>query len=636
MIAIGQWADGPVTPVFFGCADITSVAIPDSVTSITGDTFLGCTGLTSITVAEDNPQYSSQDGILFDKAAQVLLAYPGGKKGAYSIPDSVTSIGYCAFDRCTGLTSVTIPGSVTSIGYYAFSGCTGLTSITAAADNSQYSSQDGVLFDKAAQVLLAYPGGKKGAYSIPSSVTSIGEEAFEDCAGLTSVTIPGSVTSIGRSAFDRCTGLTSVTIPSSVTEIGYYSYSDSYRFGGAFSDCTGLISATIQSSVIGEAMFSGCSSLTSVTIENDVTSIVYRAFEGCAGLRSVTILDSASIAWQAFYNCTEMTDFTVSAGNPQYSSQDGVLFDKGAQVLLVCPKGKKGAYSIPSSVTSIRDSAFYGCTRLTSVTIPGSVTSIGGWAFAKCTGLTSVTIPDSVTSIGSSAFYGCAGLTSVTIPGSVTSIGDSAFKDCAGLRSVTIPDSVTSIRDSAFSGCAGLTSITIPGSVTSIGGWAFAGCTGLTSVTIENGVRSIGGEAFKDCAGLRSVTIPDSVTSIGTDAFEGTAWYNSQTDGVVYAGKTAYKYKGVMPKNTTITLQNGTVSIMGFAFWYCTGLTSVMFKGSNTTISPGTSKIFPGIWWSSAFPNLRSLLSAGGAEEKNGYKMAAGTYTLSGGVWTKR
>ena len=172
-------------------------------------------------------------------------------------------------------------------------------------------------------------------------------------------------------------------------------------------------------------------------------------------------------------------------------------------------------------VTSIRNSAFFGCSGLTSITIGNSVTSIEWCAFEGCSGLTSINIPNSVTSIGQGAFHGCSGLTSINIPNSVTSIGSGAFYDCSSLTSVTIPNSVTSIRNSAFFGCSSLTSITIPNSVTSIGNWAFFGCSGLTSVTIPNSVTSIEDYAFQYCKGLTSVTIPKSVTSIGDEAFDG-------------------------------------------------------------------------------------------------------------------
>ncbi len=449
---------------------------------------------------------------------------------------------------------------VTSIGDEAFYNCAGLTSIT-----------------------------------IPDSVTNIGWGAFENCTGLTSIIIPDSVTSIGEVTFYGCTGLTSVTIPDSVTSIG----------GSAFSDCIGLTSITIPYNVtsIGDCVFSGCTNLTSVTIQNSVTSIGEWAFCACTGLTSVSIGNSVtSIGDYAFCGCTGLKSITIP---DSVTSIGGGAFKDCTGLTSV---------TIGNSVTSIGEEAFYGCTGLTSITIPDSVTSIGENTFGACTGLTNVSIGNNVKYIGDQAFSWCK-ITSITIPDGVTCIGDYAFCGCTGLKSITIPDSVTSIGGGAFKDCTGLTSVTIGNSVTSIGEEAFYGCTGLTSITIPDSVTSIGSGAFGACIGLTSITIPDSVTSIGDDAFY---WCTGLTSITVSAGNTVYHStdnclieteskklilgckNSIIPSEgsvtsigdqafawceiTSITIPDSVMSIGDWAFSDCTGLTSITIPDSVTSI----------------------------------------------------
>ncbi len=442
------YADSP----FWDNYDIKKVIIEDGVTRIGDYAFSSCSALESIT-----------------------------------IPDSMTSIGRGAFDNCSSLTSITIPESVTNIEESVLNFCTSLAEIKVDDNNTAYSSKDGVLFDKNKETIIRFPEGNTCTdYTIPDSVTSIGEYAFY-CTSLTDITIPDSVTSIGRGAFNGTPWYDNQ--PDGVVYAGKVAYGYS---GYMEPDDT------------------------EITLKDDTVGIAEDAFYGCSSITSISIPDSVTnIGDGAFLYCTSLSEIKTDNNNTEYSSQDGVLFDKNKEKLIFYPIGnKRTEYIIPDGVTNIGHSAFSSCSALESITIPDSMTSIGYGAFYSCSSLSSISIPDSVTSIGNYAFSGCTSLTSITLPDSVTSIAYCAFSGCSALESITLPDSVTSIGDYAFISCSALESITIPDSVTSIGYGAFSGCSALTSITIPDGVKSIGARAFDSCTSLTDITIPDSVTSI--------------------------------------------------------------------------------------------------------------------------
>ncbi len=479
---------------FERCSKLKSVEIPNSVSSIGSSAFRDCTGLTSI-----------------------------------EIPDSVTSISNSAFSGCTGLTSIEIPNNVTSIGNSAFSGCSGLESITVSQGNSIYHSTNNCLIETVSSTLIL--GCKNSVIPADGSVMSIGDSAFYNCSGLTSINIPDSVTSIGDAAFKDCTRPTNATIPSSVTSIG----------SSAFSGCTGLTSIEIPDSVtsIGSSAFSGCTRLTEITIPGSVKNIESRMFEDCTGLESVTIGNGVeslgdlaflyclnlkeielpesvtSIGWLAFYVCRDLEKITVSQGNPVYHSADNCVIETATDTLtLGC---KTSVIPADGSVTKIGHYAFAGCIDLKSITIPVSVTDIGVQAFELCVSLKDVTILENVETIGEGAFYYVG---NISYSENMTAEGSPWGARCVN---GFVDDNLIYSDESRTELCACSTTakgeITIPSSVTNIGDYAFVFCEGITDVTIGSGVESIGESAFAFCSGLASVTVPVGVKNIGASAF---------------------------------------------------------------------------------------------------------------------
>ena len=530
-VSIGNHVTSIGDSAFLGCKPLITITIPDSVISIGSNVFSRCSSLESISVGDANVNYSSDNGILFNKNGTTLIQYPEGKGDTtYVIPTKVTSIGSYAFYRCSHLASVTIPGSVTEIKDYAFFGCSSLTSIT-----------------------------------IPDKIKVIEKYTFSDCGSLTSVTIPDSVTAIGNGAFYDCKSLTTITIPGSVTNIG----------GSAFFGCSSLTSITIPDSVttIGNSTFSGCIALTSVTLGKHVESIGNYAFYRCSSITGIAIPGSVkSIGENVFNMCRSLSSIIVDNSNMYFTSKDGVLFDKDVTMMIKYPAAKTGtSYSVPGSVENIRELAFDGCSYLTSISIPGSVNLIMD-----------------------NTFYGCSSLTSVTVDGSntdYTSVDGILYnKDMTALilypaakadQSYALPDSVEEIWKNALLGCGSLASISV--------GSANAYFTSVDGVLYTKDMTAI--VKYPAAKTEQSYALPDSVSLMWDGAFlyadslrEITVGENNQrfssVNGCLFdkQGTTLY----VCPSNLeSLEIPEGLSFITRYAF-SGDGLKEVVFpKGSD-------------------------------------------------------
>ena len=434
-----------------------------------------------------------------------------------------------------------------------------------------------------------------GSVTIPSqvtysgttySVTSIGGYAFDSCSSLTSVTIGDSVTGIGQQAFFNCSSLTSITIPVSVKGIGWQ----------AFCRCSGLTSiifnaknCSVESNWLRlENDFYGEVLINNFEFGPEVESIPSNICQYLDKLTSITIPNSVrSIGDRAFYNCSSLSNICF----PSLIKHIGSDAFLGTPFLNELLNEQSGIIYIGLLLYCYNGTMPSG----TKISIKEGTLYINQSAFFGCSGLYEVDIPNSLTEIGDYAFARCENLTKVDISNTskLSNINNGVFAQCSNLTSVTIPNSVAEISNLAFLGCSALTSVTIPNSVTSIGEEAFEYCSGLTSVFIPNSVISIGGFAFARCSSLTSLHIPQSVLSIFNNTFRDCS---SLSEIVVDDGNTVYDSRNgcnalIETSTNTLfigcsntTIPNSITSISGYAFSNCIGLRSIIIPNSVSTI----------------------------------------------------
>jgi hypothetical protein len=628
------------------CSNLSSITIPEGVTSIGDGCFSECTGLKEILVSQNNVNFVTVDGVLFNTGMTTLLAFPAGKNvDAYVVPETVTTIAVDAFIACYGLTSVTlpaslisigavafidcygltsvnlpanlisigegaflgcgltsikIPASVTDIGDYAFACCYNLTSIAVAEDNENFVVVDGVLFNSEKTRLLSYPAGKAAdAYVVPNTVAVIDNGAFYGCEDMSSIILPEGITYIGNYVFYGCTNLTSVSLPETLTYIGV----------GAFE---------------------GCSSLTSLVIPNGVTSIEDYAFYDCTALTTV-FTDSDYVAdWFA----TNMPNVAIRPLSEYGYGDDQPLPEAKAIVTgqgVTMTTGGDAPWFLQEGIFHSAPSAMQsgaidheGVSRLTArVTGPGvlsfywKVSSESGYDFLSFSvdGVVKDAISGETNWVQSGCHLG-EGEHEVSWT-YAKDYGDSDGGDCGWVDDIVWPDNdyvptnlaIDGIRYYIKNGEAsviGVSSTSIATAnilaevagcpVASIGEGAFFGCDNLIHVTIPEGVTSIGERAFGACSSLAEIVVSeDNKDFVSVD---GVLFNAAGTRLVAYpAGKVNETYAVpatvthiepwaffMCEKLTDVFVPYGVSYIGDQAFDYCTNLTSIIISNGVTEI----------------------------------------------------
>lgn len=597
---------------FQGQNGITKLIIPYSVTSIGNQAFNKCKSLKEVvfTNGADGKTTSQLTTLGTEIFASCSVL------SSVTLPQGLSIIPEKMFNYCSRLPAITIPASVTSIGKSAFASNSALTSITFSADSE---------LEKIDEAAFQYDV-KLESIEIPCTVRSIGKSAFMDSTRgglktlifrtdekgntaletigedafkhqmLETVKIPKSVTSIGKNAFNDCPQLTSFELDAD-TKITTLAI-------GLLSNCTSLTTITIPANVTTiNSAFSGCTALATVIFTSDsLLTTLNGSFKGTA-ITSIEIpklvnkLDAST-----FENCTALTQVTFASNSPLTTIGNYCFRGSGLTSI-----------EIPANVTSLGSSVFENCTALTSVKLADktALTTIGSSCF-KASGITSFEIPAAVSTLNANTFENCAALTSVRIPGDstltkinascfkasgivtlaipngVTTLGASAFANCAALNTVTFTDdsALNSIASSCFAESA-ITTITLPkGVVKYTNAYLFKNCTSLESVTFLGSVTQFGNYIFQGCTSLTTITLPKTVTKLGTYMFDGCT---SLSEVKFEEGRTAaltlgtYDFRNCKAL-TTITLPEKVTTIPDYAFNGCASLTEITLPSSLTSI----------------------------------------------------
>ena len=648
--------------VWSGCTHACTVTIGDGVAGLPNNAFNELTGLNAIVWGE-HMTFTIGERAFYNCTGLTTL----------TIPNFVTSIGGSAFNGCTGITTLTIGTGVSNIGSYAFNGCSSLANIYFNATNCTVGGSG--IFGNCTSDCTATIGNNvtnlpdyvfmshKGLTTInwgTHTTLTIGKNSFSACSGLTSIAIPDCVTSIGEKAFMSCGNVTTLTIGASVTAVGNSAFDGCSKLETVYYNAINCTSIPDNGSSF-YSMWNGCNKLSTIVIGNEVTHLPAKIFYGT----KITTVNFDTdphlqvIGYGAFYTCYSLTSFTIpntvttirSDAFRSDNSLQTITIGSGVTTIGDCILyGCSGLETINWNVTNaennlslgsncftgignadqhdcalivgdnviaLPNSIFSGCSGITSLTLGSRLQTIGDYAFSGCNHIGAITIPNDVTYLGKESFRNCSAATTLSIGAGVQDIKQGAFAYCSGLTSLTIPTTVTTIGNTestagAFQGCTGLTELIIPDNVTFVGRDAFNGCSSITTITIGDGVTYIGLTAFKGCTNLTELTIGEGVTTIKVNAFQdngnlaavyynatscsdlGTTdilWTNCNHDCTVHIGNNVTKLPQSIFRNfshlTTVNFGSTTqlTTIGSHAFENCTGLTEIVVPSSVTAIN---------------------------------------------------
>lgn len=460
----------------------SEIKIPDSVKSIGSGAFCRCIGLEKATLPVGLTQLPDS---LFEGCAGLTEV---------NIPQSVTAIGASAFKNCCKLAIPGMPDGVKTIGKEAFASCAAVEELKIPAGVERIGESafkgtniESVIFDGTKAHWTAI-GGETSGIDIEkirhscdkgSAWLSNGNEHWHECSWCGKVSDKAAHEDKGDGACKVCgAGLSDVLAEGMISGLSW-----SLARSGVLTISGSGELPELANDGTSEPWKKNSDIIIEVVIKSGVTGVGSGAFTGCTALKKVSISDTVKkLDLNAFSGCTALEAFAVEDGNEAYASADGVLLNTGKTLLISCPVGKTGAYTVPETVTEIEKSAF-AASGVESVSMSDAVNAVGEGAFSNCSKLKSAVLPKGLKELKKSLFSGCTALEAISIPDSVKTLGEGVFSGCAALKEVKIPGEVTVIPKNAFSGCAALESVSIPASVTAIKEAAFDGCTALKNVT---------------------------------------------------------------------------------------------------------------------------------------------------------